>query len=267
MSRIASNDDLVDAARVPDHDASDRDVPDFDVPGLIRRVRRVCDLNQLELAGRLGVSQSTIGRWETGAAEPTVSMFTTLVALAGWSLSVRDENAEAVRPMRPDGVRDAAGRRRPAHLDVKPRKPLPSSWGRKVVDRHAPGRVSRDADRRTTALVDDDHPTEQDIDDYVAAWRRGLEEWRREFAERVRAMQLAEDPKCEDPCHCLDGCFEVPGCLTTCECTCEPALFEPGGNRAGCVDRLEGGAECGPILVRSMVRERARLPSPPRRAR
>lgn len=200
MSRTASNDDLVDAVRVPTRDAPDGGVPDFDVPGLIRRVRRVCDLNQLELAERLGVSQSTIGRWETGAAEPTVSMFTTLVALAGWSLSVRDENAEAVRPMRPDGVRDAAGRRRPAHLDVKPRRPTYTSWGRKIVDREAPGRVNRGAGRR-----------------------------RKESAERVRAMRLAEDPRCEDPCHCLDGCFEVPGCLTTCDCTCEPALFEPGG--------------------------------------
>lgn len=204
------------------------EVPELDVPGLIRRVRRACDLNQRELAARLGVSQSRVGRWETGDDDPSISVFAQLVALAGWSVAVVSEPGVTVPPMRSDAVRDAAGRRRPAHLDVVPEPPEAFCWGRPVQDRRARGRCHSRHRAPTQRVVADDHPTEDDIAAFVAAWRKRRKDRQQELDERLLAAQLARDPSCEDPCHCLDDCFDVPGCLTTCECQCEGVLFEPG---------------------------------------
>ncbi|WP_191280514.1 helix-turn-helix domain-containing protein, partial [Nocardioides flavus (ex Wang et al. 2016)] len=40
------------------------------VPGLVRRVRRILDVSQRGLAALLGVSQSVVARWETGRTSP-----------------------------------------------------------------------------------------------------------------------------------------------------------------------------------------------------
>lgn len=204
-------------------------VPELDVPGLIRRVRRICDFNQRELAARLGVSQSTVARWETGDDEPPISVFARLVALAGLSLAVVNESGAAARPMRSDGVRDAAGRRRPAHLDIVPEPPEAFCWGRPVRDRRARGRCRSDYGIPQPRVVADDHPSEEDVAAFVAEWRRRRKEKTQRVHERILAAPVARDPSCHDPCNCVDGCFEVPGCLTTCECRCEGAVFEPGG--------------------------------------
>ncbi|WP_432558427.1 helix-turn-helix domain-containing protein [Granulicoccus sp. GXG6511] len=206
--------------------------PAFDVPGFIRRLRRALDLSQIELAERIGVSQSTIARWETGACEPSISVFAQMMAMADWVLTVQDvDETEPVPPMRPDGVRDAAGRRRPAHLDVTFEPPLPFCHGRKVTDRRAWGRDARDWSRRHTGMVPDDHPTEAHIREHLAEWQRGNEERNRQFAERLKAAMIARGEPDPDTweCECLVGCFEVAGCLVSCDCKCEPALFEPGG--------------------------------------
>lgn len=46
---------------------------------IIRDARRAADLTQIELAERLGVRQSAVSAWETGAAIPTPSMILKLV--------------------------------------------------------------------------------------------------------------------------------------------------------------------------------------------
>ena len=40
----------------------------------LRQMRQQADLSQEELAKRIGVSVSTIGRWEKGKAEPTFTI-------------------------------------------------------------------------------------------------------------------------------------------------------------------------------------------------
>ena len=65
-------------------------LPGLDVPGLIRRARRLADLSQRELAGALDVAPSAVARWETGQADPGVGRFQRLLALAQLELAVTD---------------------------------------------------------------------------------------------------------------------------------------------------------------------------------
>ena len=91
-------------------------------PGLVRRVRRRADLSQRDLADRLGVSQSTVARWETGKTSPSLSMVHELATLAGLRVALVDDTGSVVPAMRDDAARDRAGRRYPAHVD-------PWAWG------------------------------------------------------------------------------------------------------------------------------------------
>ena len=87
-------------------------------PGLVRRARRAADLSQRDLAARLGVSQSTVARWETGQSSPTLSLVEQMLALSGLRLEMTDPGGGSVAPMREDAPRDRAGRRFPAHVDL-----------------------------------------------------------------------------------------------------------------------------------------------------
>lgn len=92
---------------------------DGEVPGLVRRVRRILDVSQRGLAALLEVSQSVVARWETGRTSPRVSVLQQMLRLAGLHVSVHDgETGEEVAPMRDDGARDRGGRRCPAHVDL-----------------------------------------------------------------------------------------------------------------------------------------------------
>ena len=92
---------------------------DGGTPGMVRRVRRILDVSQRGLAAILGVSQSAVARWETGRTSPRVSVLEELLRLAGLRLRVHDQEGAEVRPMRADGARDRAGRRHPAHVDLR----------------------------------------------------------------------------------------------------------------------------------------------------
>jgi transcriptional regulator with XRE-family HTH domain len=90
------------------------------VPGLVRRIRRILDVSQRGLATLIGVSQSSVARWETGRTSPRVSVVQQLFGLAGLRATVHDTGSgEVVEPMRDDGGRDRAGRRYPAHVDLE----------------------------------------------------------------------------------------------------------------------------------------------------
>ncbi len=91
---------------------------DGQIPGLVRRVRRVLDVSQRGLAALLEVSQSVVARWETGRVSPRASVLHELLQMARLNALVRDEDGVEVTPMRDDGARDRAGRRHPAHVDL-----------------------------------------------------------------------------------------------------------------------------------------------------
>ncbi|WP_433506093.1 helix-turn-helix domain-containing protein [Pseudonocardia halophobica] len=106
----------------------------LDVSGLVRAVRRRADLSQRELAQKAGVAVSTVGRIEARRLVPTVAALERLLALAGLALVAVDERYVLVEPQRDvprDGMRDGAGRRYPAHLDVIVQPGSGEWWGYK----------------------------------------------------------------------------------------------------------------------------------------
>ncbi|WP_246248438.1 GNAT family N-acetyltransferase [Micromonospora maritima] len=110
-----------------------------DLGDLLRRLRRRADLSQRELAARAGVPQPTVARIESGrAADPRYRTVERLVRAAGGRMRAEVEpsagDAAAEHPTTPvphDDMRDQAGRRYPAHLDVwevhEPRD-WPGAW-------------------------------------------------------------------------------------------------------------------------------------------
>ena len=154
-------------------------------PGLIRRVRRVADLSQRDLAQRMGVSQSTVARWETGQSRPTLGAFEQMLAVGGLRLQVIDSSGATVAPMREDGARDRAGRRFPAHVDldaigwwVPDGLHLSVEWivARRFAARHRipdiryDGRKWRTIRRRLEGGAPDDHPTWSELVTAVETW-------------------------------------------------------------------------------------------------
>jgi transcriptional regulator with XRE-family HTH domain len=82
------------------------------VAGLVRSVRRRCDVSQRELAAAAKLSPSTVARIESGS-------LIRLLAVGRLVLVVTDEDGKVVRPMQIwDETRDGAGRQFPAHLDL-----------------------------------------------------------------------------------------------------------------------------------------------------
>nr|WP_274638288.1 helix-turn-helix transcriptional regulator [Microbacterium bovistercoris] len=98
---------------------------EIDVSGYVRRARRLADLSQRDLAQLVAVGQSTIARVESGG-EIDVRTLARILAVANLRLAVVDRQGGEVRPMPADVLRDRAGRRRPAHLDVHARPDTPT---------------------------------------------------------------------------------------------------------------------------------------------
>jgi transcriptional regulator with XRE-family HTH domain len=108
------------------------ELPDLrDLGAVLRALRRRADLSQRELAIRAGVPAGTVARIESGrAADPKFRTVERLVQAAGAALIVgeptRDREAGNGSG---DGQRDAAGRRYPAHLDVREVLTAKDWWG------------------------------------------------------------------------------------------------------------------------------------------
>ena len=106
----------------------------------VRLARRRADMSQRELARAASLSLRTVQRIESGAMDPRVSTVTRILEVAGHWLAphpplrgtvptgpVADPAAE--RPEESRGPRDRAGRRYPAHLDVRVVDEFGSWWG------------------------------------------------------------------------------------------------------------------------------------------
>ncbi|MGW3603251.1 GNAT family N-acetyltransferase [Micromonospora sp. NPDC005161] len=111
----------------------------IDVGAALRDLRRRADLSQRELAERSGVPKSTLARIEAGeGGEPAFRTVERLVRAAGGELALRlpgdpcstPDDAES-SSVSDDEPRDEAGRRYPAHLDVRRVRTLrdwPGAW-------------------------------------------------------------------------------------------------------------------------------------------
>jgi transcriptional regulator with XRE-family HTH domain len=130
-------------------DRKHRDVTEsadaVDLGTALRALRRRADLSQRELAQRSGVPQPTLARIESGrATDPRFRTVERLVRAAGGEITAgvrgEAEGAGGDDPTRDgrslpavphDGMRDEAGRRYPAHLDVwevREPKDWPGAW-------------------------------------------------------------------------------------------------------------------------------------------
>ena len=152
----------------------------IDTAGLVRRVRRMADISQRELAERCGVSKATIGRIEVGAPIDAQLLFR-ILAEVDLRVEFVDPDGWQVWPMRPDAVHDRAGRMLPAHLDPRP---VTFWWNRtpyrerdyergppNALFRRRPGNVPCPEDREDAAH--DDHPTAAKLEEI----RRRPELW------------------------------------------------------------------------------------------
>ncbi|MCZ2803809.1 helix-turn-helix transcriptional regulator [Modestobacter sp. VKM Ac-2983] len=86
---------------------------------MLRRVRRLADMSQRELAEASGVSRDRLSRAEAGRGDLRVGEFAGIVSLARLRLVLLDAQGQEVAPMSAAAVRDRAGRRFPAHLDTR----------------------------------------------------------------------------------------------------------------------------------------------------
>jgi transcriptional regulator with XRE-family HTH domain len=215
------------------HDAAR--VTSFDLPGLLRRIRRTADASQRELADRLAVSKSAIAAAESGAGGLDARDLARAAEVAQLRLTVVDVDGREVTGMAGGAVRDQGGRRFPAHLDTRYGD---EDWwhGDERYSREQPWytfdrlRYTRDhwRDRLGTPA---DHQLPQPGDSPAerrAARRREVERRARRRQEeelaRRRAGELPERP--EWTCTCPPLCAELdtgerPRHAPDCPCGCD----------------------------------------------
>lgn len=194
------------------------DVSATDVAGLVMRVRRTCDLSQRDLGIALGLDQSQVARIESSRRRVDLPLLAEILSLADLRIVVLDRDGVEVVPVAHDVLRDNAGRRMPAHLDVR----APSDWPMSAMinahsDRPAPRawyhhRARRDRRRvmRDTSAMND-QPT-----------RSGLARIERDrSAERIQARRERAAALLDLDCSCAGGCWENGACTDACTCRCE----------------------------------------------
>jgi transcriptional regulator with XRE-family HTH domain len=149
----------------------------------VRRVRRIADLSQRQLARHIGVSPSTVGRIEAGSIMPTLPTLERILATAGLRLAAVDAEDRLVPPLPDDDLRDGGGRHYPSHLDVI-RDPGPTDWWGEQNGLAAPpvtfrrDRNRRDA-RRAPDQVRDPAPEATAVHKQYGPWPIGFRRRRR----------------------------------------------------------------------------------------
>jgi transcriptional regulator with XRE-family HTH domain len=210
-------------------------VDSFPLSGLLRRVRRVADCSQRELAARLGVSKTAVSAAEGGGRDLSVSLLAQAVAIIDCRLVVLDASGAELVPMAEDTVRDGAGRMLPAHLDT--RHGDEDWWGGPHRPGLHPPRYTYDLDRRTREgrrrhglQVPADHHRPEPGDSLAerSASRRAAhaQAAAQELRRRFLAGELPPgppDPTCSCPPACdalLDTPARVPH-VEECPCRCD----------------------------------------------
>ncbi|WP_347059135.1 helix-turn-helix transcriptional regulator [Blastococcus sp. HT6-30] len=206
----------------------------FDLCGALRRIRRLADMSQRELAEAAGLSASAVAHGEAGTRDLPVTALARAAGLAGLRIALLDGNGDEVPGMDPDAVRDRAGRRFPAHLDTMLSEERASRWEHRprlqqptyTFDRRLPW---EDAERRARERPDDhlrpqpgDSPGERAAVRKAARRQRDAEHRQRRFL----AGELAVPP---DPftCSCPPTCDELddrsgrPVHTDDCPCRCD----------------------------------------------
>lgn len=205
----------------------------FDLCGALRRIRRIGDLSQRDLASAAAISPGTVAHAEAGTRDLPVQSFARACALVGLRIALVDEDGVPVEGMAADSVRDRSGRRFPAHLDTRygdegwwhgpERYSRPVPWY--TFDRD---RERRDGRRSRLGTPSDhqlpqcgDAPAERAAARRQAARRRRTEEL--ESRRRARGWQPAEPFVCFCPQECeeLDDRSGPPVHAPSCRCGCD----------------------------------------------
>ena len=208
----------------------------FDLPGALRRVRRIADLSQRQLAATVGISTSAVGSAESGARDLPVGIVARIAEVAALRLVLVDLQGREVTPMSDASVRDMGGRRFPAHLDTRHSD---EGWwhGPHRYDREQPWytfdrrRDLRDQYRRALGTPED-HQSPQPGDspaDRAAARRH--ERRRAADEERERRFLAGEFAHVREAftCTCPGACDDVddrsgkPVHADGCPCNCDIA--------------------------------------------
>jgi HTH-type transcriptional regulator/antitoxin HipB len=205
----------------------------FDLAGTVRRLRRVADLSQRELARALDVSKSSIGAAESGASGMDARVLARAAALAGLRLALLDADGREVAGMSADAVRDLGGRLFPAHLDTVHTDDLPGRYDHRC-DRPRPSyaagrdRAGRDARRRSHGTPEDHHPYRPGDSPHERRAARRRAALLRAGEERQRRLAAGDLPPVEDfECTCPPRCEELddrsgpPVHADGCPCSCD----------------------------------------------
>ncbi|WP_369255447.1 helix-turn-helix domain-containing protein [Geodermatophilus amargosae] len=212
---------------------------EFDLSGLLRRIRRAADLSQRELARSGGVPASTVAAAEAGTRGLDARALARLAAVAGLRLVLLDAQGDEVAPMHGGAVRDEGGRHFPAHLDTRhgddgwwhgphrfDRRPVTYTFTR--------DRTWRDRFRQARGGVPGDHQLPRPGDSLAerAAARRAA-------AERARAEERARHLE-EDR-----GRPGVGGFRCECPPACEELLLHERPPTPGRLERHAPDCVCG----------------------
>jgi transcriptional regulator with XRE-family HTH domain len=189
----------------------------FDLPGVLRRIRRAADVSQRELAEVCDLSKSMVAAVERGERGLDARTLARVAAVAGLRLALLDADGAEVAPMDGAAVRDGGGRYFPAHLDTRhgdegwwhgphryDRAPVTYTFTR--------DRRYRDDRRRTSGGTPEDHqlPQPGDAPAARAAARRAAA--RRARAEELESRRAAAGPRPDGDdfrCTCPPACDDL----------------------------------------------------------
>jgi HTH-type transcriptional regulator/antitoxin HipB len=198
----------------------------FDLAAVLRRIRRLADASQREMAELIGIPKSTLAGAESGSRGLDARVLACAADVAGLRLALVDDAGTVIEGMAGDGVRDRFDRRFPAHLDTRysdegwwhgpERYSRPVPWY--TFDRD---RERRDA-RRTTRGTPSDHQLPRPGDapaDRVAARRQAVR--RREVEKGALRPEEPFDCSCPPECDELDDRSGPPVHAPACPCDCD----------------------------------------------